>query len=94
MRGISFWKAEYMLRRNVESIHFMPFAGVGLHNVIDQGVATTHAAGWRGRKVYAREEFAVHGIRVCTRQMYVHGGASEHALAAGDVCLHCRGEWL
>ena len=75
-------------------MHFMPFAGVGLHNFIDQGVATRHAASLRGRKVYARQGVAVHGTRFCTRQVYVHGGGSEHALAAGDVCLLCCGGWL
>ena len=62
--------------------------------VIDRGVATRHAAGLRGRKIYGHEGVAVHGTRVCIRQVYVHGGASEHALAAGDVCLHCCGGWL
>ena len=75
-------------------MHFMSSAGVGLHNVIDQGVITRHAAGLRGRKIYGREGVAVHNTRVCIRQVYVHGGTSQHALAAGDVCLHCCGGWL
>ena len=75
-------------------MQFMSSVGVGLHNVIDQGVTTRHAVGLRGHKIYGHEDVAVHGTRVCIRQVYVHGGASEDALAAGNVCLHCCGGWL
>ena len=45
-------------------MHFLSSADVGLHNVIGQDVATRHAAGLRGRKVYAPEGVAVHRTRV------------------------------
>ena len=60
MRGFSFWKAEYMLRRNVESMHFRSSGGAGLHNVTGQGGAKGHAAGALVRNVHLREGEAEH----------------------------------